>query len=223
MFRKVGERLGEAISLLHLGEICAYIGEDLEARGLIEESLAISREIRNHETESDCERTLGQLSMETGDFAAARGCFDRALHVCEAAGDRRGAAAALWWLGKVDIATDDTESARRRLGHALRSFESFEMSAEAVESIEDHALLASRTGRPDEAARLHGAVSALRERLMLPRPPRGERRWRDEIVALRTVLGEAAFKVAWAEGGGWQFHVAVRRALALAGDPGNGN
>jgi len=81
LFRKVGERHGEAIALLHLGMICAYVGKDVEARRFVEESLAISREIRNQSTESDCERTLGQLLFEGGDLAAARGRFASAQAV----------------------------------------------------------------------------------------------------------------------------------------------
>jgi predicted ATPase/class 3 adenylate cyclase/tetratricopeptide (TPR) repeat protein len=222
VFRRLGHRIEESIVLLHLGEICVHTGNDDEARHFFEQSLAIARDVKYQETESDCERMLGQLSLEQTDLPSARRRFERALQVCEVAGDKRGAAAARWWLAKVDIATGDIGSARRRLGQALLVFESFEMRAEAIGSIEDLALLANLMERPEEAARLHGAASALRDRLMLPRPPRDECRWRDKLAALRTVLGEAAFEVAWAEGRGWQFNEAVKRALALSEPPGNG-
>jgi len=222
VFRRLGHRIEESIVLLHLGGICVHTGNDDEARHFFEQSLAIARDVKYQETESDCERMLGRLSLEQTDLPSARRRFERALQVCEVAGDKRGAAAARWWLAKVDIATGDIGSARRRLGQALLVFESFEMRAEAIGSIEDLALLANLMERPEEAARLHGAASALRDRLMLPRPPRDECRWRDELAALRTVLGEAAFEVAWAEGRGWQFNEAAKRALALSEPPGNG-
>ena len=213
IFRRLGHRIEESIVLLHLGEICAHTGNDDEARRFFEQSLAIARDVKYQETESDCERMLGQLSLEHNDFPAARTRFERALDVCEAAGDRRGAAAARWWLGKVDIATGDIGSARRRLGDAIRSFESFQMSAEMIGALEDQARLAHVIGVPEEAARLHAAAAAARERLVLPRAPRADQRWRDDVGAVRAALGDAAFDAAWAEGREWELKDAVARTL----------
>jgi predicted ATPase/class 3 adenylate cyclase len=216
IFRQLGYRIEESIVLLHLGEICVHTGDDAEARRFFEQSLTIAREVRYQETESDCERMLGQLSLEQADLPAARRRLERALEVCEVAGDRRGAAVARWWLAKVDIAAGDADAARRRLGEAIRSFESFQMSAELIGSVEDHARLAHATGSSENAARLHAAAAAARERLVLPRAPRSDQRWRDDVDAVRTALGDAAFAVAWAEGRAWELTDAMDRALATA-------
>jgi tetratricopeptide (TPR) repeat protein len=216
IFRRLGHRIEESIVLLHLGEICVHTGNDDEARRCFEQSLAIARDVKYQETESDCERMLGQLSLEQADLPAARRRFERALQVCEAAGDRRGAAAARWWLAKVDIAAGDADAARRRLGEALRSFESFQMSAEMIGALEDQARLARVVGVPEEAARLHSAAAAARERMVLPRAPRADQRWRDEVDALRASLGDAAFDAAWAEGREWELKDAVARTLEPA-------
>jgi predicted ATPase/class 3 adenylate cyclase len=216
IFRRLGHRIEESIVLLHLGEICVHTGNDDEARRCFEQSLAIARDVKYQETESDCERMLGQLSLEQADLPAARRRFERALQVCEAAGDRRGAAAARWWLAKVDIAAGDADAARRRLGEALRSFESFQMSAEMIGALEDQARLARVVGVPEEAARLHSAAAAARERMVLPRAPRADQRWRDEVDALRTSLGDADFDAAWAEGREWELKDAIARTLEPA-------
>jgi len=213
IFRRLGHRIEESIVLLHLGEICAHTGNDEEARRFFEQSLAIARDVKYQETESDCERMLGQLSLEQSDLAAARRRFERALDVCEAAGDRRGAAAARWWLAKVDIAAGDTASARRRLGEAIRSFQSFQMNAETIGSLEDEARLAHAIGDPEEAARLHSAAATARERLVLPRAPRADQRWRDDVNAVRKALGDTAFDAAWAEGREWELKDVVARTL----------
>jgi tetratricopeptide (TPR) repeat protein len=213
IFRQLGKRSEEAIVLLHLGEICVYTGDDDEARGFLEQSLAIAREIKYQETVSDCERTLGQVALEQADLAAARTRFERALAVCQSAGDRRGAASALWWLGKVDFADGDAASAQRRLGEALRCFQTFEMRAEMVGCIEDHGQVALSLGLADEAARLYAAVATIRENLALPRLPRSEQRWTNELEATRLALG-ARFESAWAEGREWSLKTAVSHALA---------
>jgi predicted ATPase/class 3 adenylate cyclase len=216
IFRRLGHRIEESIVLLHLGEICAHTGNDEDARRFFEQSLAIARDVKYQETESDCERMLGQLSLEQADLPAARRRFERALEVCEAAGDRRGAAAARWWLAKVDIAAGDADAARRRLGEAIRSFQSFQMSAEMIGSLEDQARLAHVLGVPEEAARLHSAAAAARERLVLPRAPRADQRWRADVGAIRTALGDAAFDAAWAEGREWELKDAIARTLETA-------
>jgi len=211
-----GRRIEEAIVLLQLGEICLHTGDDEEARGFFEQSLAIARDVKYQETESDCERMLGQLALERGDLSAARGRFERALAVCQDAGDKRGAATALWWLGKADVVGGDTTSARLRLGEALQAFQSFDMNAEVLGCLEDHARLAHSLGFTDEAARLYAMAAATRERLVLPRAPRGDQRWRDDVAATRQALGDAAFDAAWAEGRKWELKEAIRRALAPA-------
>ena len=129
---------------------------------------------------------LGQLALERGDLSAARARFERALAVCQDADDKRGAATALWWLGKADVAGGDTAAARLRLGEALQAFQSFEMNAEVLGCIEDHARLAHALGVAEEAVRLYAVAAAIRERLVLPRAPRSDLRWRDDVAAVRS-------------------------------------
>ncbi|MDH5288132.1 MAG: tetratricopeptide repeat protein [Betaproteobacteria bacterium] len=213
IFRRLGHRIEESIVLAHLGGICVYTGNAEEAKRFLEESLTIARAVKYQETESDCERTLGKLALESGDLAAARDRFQRALLVCEAGGDLQGAAKSLCCLAEVDIATGDTGVARRRLGEAMRAFQSFQVKSGLIGALEDQARLARVTGFPEEAARLHSAAAAAREKLVLRRAPRDDQRWRDEVDAVRTALGAAAFEVAWAEGHEWELNYAVSRTL----------
>ncbi len=213
LFRQLGRRIEEAIVLLQLGEVCLHTGDDEEARWYFEQSLAIARDVKYQETESDCERMLGQLALERGDLPTARVRFERALAVCRDAGDKRGAAIGLWWLGKTDVAGGDTASAQLRLGEALRAFQSFEMNAEVLGCLEDHAHLVHSLGFAEEAVRLYAVAASIRERLVLPRAPRGDRRWSDDVSAARQALGDAAFDAAWAEAREWELKEAIRRAL----------
>ena len=135
------------------------------------------------------------------------------------AGDKRGAATALWWLGKADVAGGDTTSARLRLGEALQAFQSFEMNAEVLGCLEDHARLAHSLGSTEQATRLYAAAAAIRERLVLPRAPRDDQRWREDVAGTRQALGDAAFDATWAEGRKWELKAAIYRALALANSP----
>jgi len=103
-----------------------------------------------------------------------------------------------------------------RLGEALQAFQSFEMNAEVLGCIEDHARLAYALGVAEEAVRLYAVAAAIRERLVLPRAPRSDLHWRDDVAAVRSSLGDAAFDAAWAQGREWELKEAIRRALTPA-------
>jgi hypothetical protein len=51
---------------------------------------------------------------------------------------------------------------------------------------------------------------------VLPRAPRADQRWRDDVGSVRAALGDAAFDVAWAEGREWDLQDAVSRTLEPA-------
>jgi predicted ATPase/class 3 adenylate cyclase len=215
IFRRLGHRSGEAVALQHLGEICAYVGEDVEARRLLGQSLALGCEIKYPEIESDCQRVLGQLALERGDLAEARAFLALALAVCQTGRDKRGTAMVSWWLGKVELASNDGDSALQHLREAIRAFESFGMNAETIGVIEDYARLACSSGVADDSARLYSAASAARERLSLPRAPRLEPLYQNDLGSLRAALTTSAFDIAWRDGREWDLAQAVNRVLAL--------
>ena len=63
--------VGEAIGLLHLGQIWLHRGDDAMARSYLEQCLAVAHEIRHQEVEGECELVLGEVALETGDAAQA--------------------------------------------------------------------------------------------------------------------------------------------------------
>ena len=56
IFREIGNRVGEAIGLLHLAEIGMYTGDDAVAKQHVVDALSIACDIKNMEIESECER-----------------------------------------------------------------------------------------------------------------------------------------------------------------------
>lgn len=216
IFRQLGDRIGEAIGLLHLGQICVYVEDDGQARRHFEQCLVIARDLEHCEIQSECERMLGEIALEAGDVPTARARFERSLEACRGAGDRRDEATSLWWMGKADVAAGDLDLARAKLAEAIRSFQAFEMNAEVLGCLEDHARLAHSLGDYENATRLYAATASQRERLSLGRPPRSERRFRDVVSGTREVLGDVSFEAAWSEGLGWNLDEAIGHALATA-------
>jgi tetratricopeptide (TPR) repeat protein len=215
IFRQLGNRIGEALALGHLGEISMQLGEDGDAREKFEQCLAIAQSIGHHELEAECERYLGELALDAGDLRAARERLAGSLKVCRDAEDKRNEAIALWCLGKVDAANGDFDSARKKLADALRAFETFQMSAEALDCLEDHAGLLRAAGRCKDAVPLLAATAVIRERLAISRPKRGEAKRQSSVEAARAALGADAFDAGWAVGCAWALDDAIEHALAL--------
>ena len=213
LFRGLGDRFGEAIGLLHLGQIALHSGDFGVAAADLKAGLAVAHAIANQEIEGECERVLGELALETGDLEQASLRFKRSLTVCREAGDRHGEANALRWLGRSDVERGDLVAGRRRLAEALRTFRAFEMRDELLGCLEDHAVLARLQSDVGRAIRLSAAVDGSRERLGLARAPRLEQRWKAHVEALRAALTGSAFDEAWLAGRGLELDETLRIAV----------
>ena len=213
IFRLLDDRFGEAIGLLHLGQIAIFLGDDAQARSHLEPCLALARKIQYQEVEAECELLLGEVAFYAGDLAAAARRFERSLTICREAGDKRGEANALHRLGRVEMERGDAESARAHLATALKALRAFEMREELLECLEDHALLALSAGEALAAVQIAAAAALSRERLDLFRQPQDEKRWNLGFGPLRTGMPADAFAAAWDEGGRWEIDEALRFAM----------
>jgi tetratricopeptide (TPR) repeat protein len=92
IFRSIGDRIGEAIGLGHLGEIALHVADSAKARDYFEQCLAIARSIDHLELEGECELFLGELSLQAADLPAARERFARSLEVAKDSENKRGEA-----------------------------------------------------------------------------------------------------------------------------------
>ena len=214
IFSGQGDRVGQAIVLMHLGQIAIHRGELEAARALLAQCLGIAREIKLIDVEGECELHLGEADFDAGQAGVAAQHYKRSLVVCREGGDKRGEANALWHLGQIDLVVADAPAARGRLAESLQSFNAYGMRSELLGCLEDCARLAHAEGRPRVAAPLAGAIDLARERLSLKRPPVAERRWLDFLAALRSDPALADFDEACAEGRQWQIDDAVRQALS---------
>jgi tetratricopeptide (TPR) repeat protein len=194
IFRELKDRRGEAIGLVHLGQICAYFADDPQARGYFEQSLAIGRAIKNQEIESECELLLGELALDEGDLPSARQRFERSLAVCRGAEIKRGEATALWWIGKADLAGGDHDSARARLGEPS-----------CLPGIRDERNIVCLEDQRRSHITKRGCAVALRggataEQLSLSRSPLSNSDSRSKWRQCGDTLGDGDFDAAWSEG-----------------------
>ena len=200
LFRQLGDRSGEMIGLLHVGQIALYADHADSARANLENALAIARDLKQQEVEGESELLLGEVALGSADFEKAELWFKRSLTVCREAGDRRGEANALRSLGRCDLFTRGSRlAARGRLIPALQAFKSSEMWEETVRlprglcpSLQRAEGDADAVGAP---ARIDGGA---RQRLALVHPPRAARA--HAVPDRRTAkqrCGSDRFKAAW--------------------------
>jgi predicted ATPase/class 3 adenylate cyclase len=218
IFRSLGNRYGEAIGLLHLGQICHRADKEGEAHTYLQQCLAVAQQIKNKEVEGECHLLLGEVAYDAGQFADAENLFKRSFTVCKEAADKRGEANATRWLGKCDFQRGAKEMARSRLTDSLRAYATFELWAEALDCIEDLALLMLETER-GKSVRLMSAVSQARERLQLRHTPKVEGQAQERLAWLREVLGEKGFIAQWEQGKALDIREAIAQAQAPAEEP----
>jgi predicted ATPase/class 3 adenylate cyclase/tetratricopeptide (TPR) repeat protein len=215
IFRDVGDRLGEAIGLLHLGEIAVTLGDEIRAKLHLLQGLSVARELRNQEAEGECQLALGRSAFGARDLAQARLWLTRSLTVCREAGDKRGEANAVWWLGKCDLDAGDTVAAQARLDEAVKAFRAFGMREEVLGCLEDHAVLMHACGHSELTLQIAAAAAHSRQRLSLARTPPAETAWQSQLAGWRQAMSDAGFEAEWQIGAEWS----VDQAIAAATTP----
>ena len=219
LFRQTEDRFGEAISLVHLGQIGIVQGDDAMAIARAGQALDMAQSLRHPELEAECQRVLGEAAYESGETAQALQWLEKSLVVCEASGDTRGLVQAKAWLGRVALAAGDAQpeaDTRGMLSAALLAFNDFEMRAELLAVLEDLAELIARRGNLALAARLASFVDTRRGRRRLVRHARAALRWERRLAAWHQSLGEADFNAAVQSGRALESSEAVSLALRAA-------
>jgi predicted ATPase/class 3 adenylate cyclase/tetratricopeptide (TPR) repeat protein len=212
IFRDLGDLENQAIGLQHLGQIEQYGGHYAESLKCLEECLALAGTVKHQELEGDCERQLGELSLEVGDLPNAIRHVKRSLTICRDAGDKRGEVLATWWLGKVQLGEGDLAGARRSLTTAVSAFRAFDLREDVVIGLGDISVLASAEGQKPLALRLAAAVDALSEGLAVRRSPHDGRCWTAHVEALRSSIAPDEFEAGWSEGKRWDIDETLRWA-----------
>jgi non-specific serine/threonine protein kinase len=122
IMRELGDLQGMAHSLYLLGRLARQSGDESEAHARWLECRALDRE--KGVKGGLVLRDLGELTLQSGDYAAARGYFQTFLSERQEVGERWG----VWWslqgLGKLSLLQGEPERAARLLGASLAVRES---------------------------------------------------------------------------------------------------
>jgi predicted ATPase len=214
LFADAGDKRGQAIGRLHLGQIHLWAGDAASAKDDLALALGLAREVGNREIEAEAELTAAEACTMLGQRGDARGAVARSLRVCQEAGDKRGEASARWWQGRLALEAGEARVARSALAEAMAAFQAQEMRAQMLGCLDDLALLRRLEGAPAAALELAAASDLARRRLLLRRSPHDEQRWAGQLAALRAELGSEAAETAARSGRALGIDQAVKAALA---------
>lgn len=119
LFRAVGHRRGEAVSLNAIGWAQAHLGEYRRAIEHCGLALVLHTELDSRHGRAGAHDSLGFAHLGLGELDAAAGHLLAAIGLFAEVGDRHGEATALWHLADAEAARGDIAEARRRYRAAL--------------------------------------------------------------------------------------------------------
>jgi predicted ATPase/transcriptional regulator with XRE-family HTH domain len=217
--RQAGDRRLEANTAGMMGFAALQLGDFYHATRILEESLAIFREM---ELDWDIAHILNHLAippMQRGQFERAADYAREALEITEATGDRLAGNIALYVLAQAALATGNRQEAARFFRRSLVLASELGDTVNSAYCMQALATVEEKR-EPHRTARLLGAAEALLDTVGVPlyATSDGELH-RDTARLVREELGEEAWLTAQGEGREMTFEQAVAYALVAHGHP----
>jgi len=202
IYRQLENNIGVADILCRLAEARYVSQSDPELIvSLLEESLAISRNVGDKMGLAACLRLSGLLALSQGNATEARLLAEEALALFRETGHRQGTSLSLCLLARVEAKQENYQTARtlyeQSLATASRGMDDMGLVASCLEGL---AAVVAAQGELTWATRLWGAAEVHREVIGAPLPPVDHAAYQDSIAAARSQLGDKTFAAAWTEG-----------------------
>ncbi len=201
-WRAQGDKECSAIVLASLATFLYYLQGDLiKARSINDEALMLLRELGSKQVVE----VLGlsaEIALSQGDTSSASRIAEELSTLTREMGHKFILAYALSILARVELRIGDYDRARLRYDEILTLSREIDHNFEITPYLEQLAEVVAAQGELAWAARLWGAVDALRETFDAPLRSFNRRDNERAVAATRAQLGVQAFNTAWAEGRG---------------------
>ncbi len=221
LFRRAGDRHGEAYALEMVGFAALQLGEFDRATRVLEEALEGFREHEDAWGSALILTHLAVVPLRRGEYPRAVRYAEEAFALTRRSGDRLGANIALHILAQAAWALGEHERTARYFREALVLASEAADKTSSAYCMQGLAAVAGARGQPRRAARLLGAVEALVEAAGIPiYVATADHDLHQRVAdAARELLDDRAWMAAWSEGREMSLERAV--AYALEGGPGN--
>ncbi len=198
--RPLGEPCLAAEALVHLGAVRRRQGAFAESARLLEESLALYRAAEDSAGMAQALLTLGVTVRFQGDVARSIALLEESLAHFRALGDLRWLAITLTMLGGSLLQQRDYVRAAPMIREGLAGHWAVGDLGFLAFGLVGMAAVFLAEEQPEKAARMLGAMEALREALGAPLAPANREEYERLERAVRRVLGAGEFDAALAAG-----------------------
>ena len=213
-YEAIGDKRGMAISWCGLGNVARHRRDYLRAREAFEASLAIYRGLGDRGGVAIVLNSMGALASNEKQIERAISLYREALAISREMRDKWGIASRLGNLAEVTMYHGEVEEAAALHRESLRLWVELGDQRSIAEGLEMFVETLCAQGRMELAARILGAVEALREAIGCPRPPVDQETIQKALDSARSALGAERFDRAWSEGLG----LTPERAVSAASD-----
>jgi non-specific serine/threonine protein kinase len=212
LYQKHGDQWGMAWAMYDLGSLAFVQGHYAEAEEQYMKSLAKFQELGDKFSAAYAFSGLGDLARFLGDYERARKFHEQNL---EGFRELRGRFALAWPflnLAWVSLHEGDYRNAKALFEESLILSNESRNKGNTTLCLAGFASVLGMTGKPQQAARLFGAVESLLESIG-PIEPTDQKDFDHYVAAVRAQLDQAAFAKAWAEGRTMTLEQAITFAL----------
>ena len=201
LYRSAGLRGGLASALSALSILAVNREDWSEAESLIEEGLAINREIKDDWGIALSLSIAGWLASRRGEYEKSAQIYQESVARAVAIGDKLNESFAWVDLGRAHLLRHDYERARAMFQTSLDLARALRYKTGLAYGAEGLACVDMLSGQVERGVRLFGAAQALRTQTGAP-PWRLDRPMYEQILAdARSLLGAEAFEQLLADGG----------------------
>ena len=208
-----GDRRSQALALFNLGGLLRGLG-DVSAAALMEQSLALARELEDRGGIARALTSLGSIAIGRNDLGLARTLLDEALTLNREIGDADGIANVQVGFGDAACGDCDWQAAQALYADSLAVHYGLGDERRTTAGLERLGILAGYLSCFERSALLLGAVQARRDSHSHRMSPAAEAEWDQALSLLRRSLPPAEFDAAFAAGHALSADAAVTLALA---------
>ena len=209
--RDLGDREQIAWALAFLGY--TGLGEPQAAMPLVEESLALFRELNHQPGMAQALNIMGEIARFSGDDERAKRIYEECLVRSKQTGETRRILFICQNLAYIALHEGDAERARDLGRQSIQLARTMNNRLELAKALAILAGAIGELGHTQHAARLLGASESALERFGAFHQLNDRPEIDAIITAVHDRLGNAAFQVAWAEGRELTLEQAVAQAL----------
>ena len=211
--RNANDEFGIADGLLGLGNSLDSLGERGRAKELFEEGIVLCRKLGYVPTLARHLFSLGISLLFEGDYERGAALNEEAATLLREHGYKGGLEFVLDNLGWAALLQGDHERAKTSYEENLALCKELGDKTGVADSLEGLACVAGTDGEAERAAKLFGVADVLREALGYKHSPE-EDAWRETYRATaRSLLGEASWEEALAQGHAMGLEEAIEYAL----------